>query len=81
MAVFKNQTFTRDKIVLDGSEFYDCTFNECRITYRGGAIEFKSKAIRCHWVFEGAAQNTILLLRDLGLLSPTVELEDRPTEL
>ena len=69
MGVFKSQTFTREKIVLEGNDFYDCTFNECQITYRGGDTDFKAEAIRCHWVFDGAAKNTINLLRNLGILS------------
>ena len=68
------------KIVLDGNDFYDCTFNECRITYRGGDIDVKAEAIRCHWVFDGAAKNTINLLRNLGLLPCTDDLKDRPVD-
>jgi hypothetical protein len=80
MAVFKNKTFTRETIVLDSNEFHGCTFNECHLTYRGGPIVFKADAFRCHWVFEGAAQNTIGLLRYIGILPPTGELKDWPMD-
>jgi hypothetical protein len=80
MAVFNNKTFTRENIVLDGSEFYDCTFNECYLTYSGGSVQFKAKAFRCHWIFGGAAHNTVALLRYLGFLSATGELNDWPMD-
>lgn len=80
MSVFRGNIFTQQTIVLDGNEFHDCTFHECDLIYRGGSLEFKSKAVRCNWVFEGAAQRTITLLRYLGYLPPTGVLRDWPTD-
>jgi hypothetical protein len=30
------KTFTRERIVLDGNAYENCTFNECELVYSGG---------------------------------------------
>lgn len=67
MARFQNSTFRNDILVLDGNEYEGCEFKDCTLIYRGGLLPrlapclFFGYSLR----FEGAAENTILLLAAL----------------
>ncbi|MEX0677333.1 MAG: hypothetical protein WD063_09670 [Pirellulales bacterium] len=53
--------------VIDGNEYQECRFEKCRMIYRGGEIpritgcQFDD----CTWHFEGAAERTLLFMRQL----------------
>ena len=70
MAVFSNQTLTRQRIILDENVYDGCTFEKCQIVYRGGQVQLNSAMVDCVWVFEGCALNTIKLLQSISLLPP-----------
>ncbi len=64
MAITK-QTFQDTTEILDGNQYIECTFNNCQIIYRGGAIpsiqgcQFND----CRWNFEEAAERTLQFMR------------------
>jgi hypothetical protein len=80
---YENRIFENETIALDGNDFIDCTFRNCRFVYGGG--DFNIERIRfdsLELTVEGAAGRTVLLLRSLwadelgrrlvqGLLDPT----------
>jgi hypothetical protein len=68
MAIFHNQTFTREQIILDENTYDGCTLEKCQIVYRGGQVQLNSMMVDCVWVFEGCALNTIKLLQSISLL-------------
>lgn len=53
--------FTHETVPLDGEEFSDCEFRQCRLAYAGGeppsfsACRFE----QCDWKFEGPAARTL----------------------
>ncbi|MCS3754188.1 DUF5067 domain-containing protein [Salinibacter ruber] len=58
------QSFSSERVVLDGTHFEDCTFDTCTLVYGGGR---PPHFVRCdfaapRFVFEDAAQNTIQLM-------------------
>jgi hypothetical protein len=71
MSVFANKRFHRERIILDGNEFSGCMFNECDINYDGGTMLIGEGCTfqQCHWVFGGAAHNTIEVLHYIRVLS------------
>lgn len=58
------QTFTRDVVPLDGNEFCDCVFDECRVRYAGtGTVTLNNTSMQnCQFEFTGAASNTVKML-------------------
>lgn len=40
MALFKNQTFRRQQIILDDNTYASCAFEGCVLIYRGGIVKF-----------------------------------------
>jgi len=60
----RDRTFSGERVVLDGKHFEDCSFDACRLVYRGG---LPPDFVRCdfaapQFVFEDAAQSTIQLM-------------------
>lgn len=58
------QSFSSERVVLDGKHFEDCTFETCTLVYGGGT---PPNFVRCdfaapRFVFEDAAQSTIQLM-------------------
>ena len=75
MAVFGNQTFTRERIILDENVYDKCTLEKCQIVYRGGEVQLNATMMSdCIWVFEGCALNTIKLLQSISLLPPDISI-------
>ena len=74
---FEDQTFDNQAILLDGNQYIECTFNRCRITFRGiGGHAFISPTLNdCRWHFDGPAGNT------LKFLSTVYELGDDGKQL
>lgn len=63
---FEKQTFENETITLDGNEFSECTFVNCKFHYSGG--DFNIDRIRFNsleFTVEGPAARTVLLLRSL----------------
>jgi hypothetical protein len=63
---YENQAFENETITLDGNDFIDCTFKNCRFLYAGG--DFNIERIRfdsLELTAEGAAARTVMLLRSL----------------
>ena len=56
------------EIVLDGTSYQQCTFNECRLVFRGGPTRLSSCYIgpNCAWQFEDAAAFVLQLLQEAG---------------
>jgi hypothetical protein len=64
MQTIQNQTFTKQRIEIDDTQFTNCTFDECLLIYSGtGGTALNG----CHlnntgFAFEGSAAKTIELL-------------------
>ncbi len=73
----RGQTFEKQAIELDGTEFIDCRLEECSLTYGGGApfIFNNTTAIGCRFDLTGAALNTLHALSVMYAhgMAPTVE--------
>ena len=61
--------FEDKTVILDGEEFEDCTFVECKLIYRGGEPPRLSnnKFHGCTWELEDAALRTISFLVVLNI--------------
>ena len=57
--------FNHETVTLDGEEFSDCEFRDCRMVYAGGPPPvFQScRFDDCEWKFEGSAANTLAYLK------------------
>ena len=57
--------FNHETVVLDGQDFSDCEFRECRMVYNGGPPpDFRDcRFEKCDWKFEDAAANTLAYLK------------------
>mgnify|MGYP006279649551 CR=1 FL=1 len=58
------QSFSSERVVLDGKHFVDCTFESCTLVYKGGR---PPNFVRCdfaapQFVFEEAAKSTVQLM-------------------
>ena len=64
----KGQSFTKQEVNLDGKSHQNCTFNECRLVYRGGPARMVSCYIsgNCEWKFEDAASYVLQFLQETG---------------
>lgn len=61
--VYRDETFHDTEIILDEGEYYNCTFVECALIYKGGDIVMENcKPERCGMEFEGAALKTLHFL-------------------
>lgn len=58
-------TFSHETVVLDGQEFSDCEFRDCRLVYAGGQVPtFANCAFHaCEWKFDEAAGRTLAYLK------------------
>jgi hypothetical protein len=61
MAEFQNETFTNQRVELDGNAYNNCTFVNSQIVYQGTApVTLQGvKFDNCTWTFDGAAGRTI----------------------
>lgn len=74
----QGERFTGTQLTIDGKHFEDCHFDTCTFVYRGGV---PPNFVRCefaapHFVFEGAAQNTVQLMSAIynGIDSRIIEM-------
>ena len=64
---FVDSTFIQQTILLDGSQFSGCTFQQCILLFRGqGPVGLdRCQFIHVQWKFEGPAELTLALLAGL----------------
>lgn len=69
MASFVEETFTEQRIVLDGNSYSNCKFIKCFLSYEGGTIPILKNNLfdGCIWDLEGPAGRTLGFLRMLFL--------------
>ena len=67
VAAHKDQRLANDTVILDGSEFVNCEFDNCKMVYRGGEMPRLQhcRFARCTWHLEDAAQRSVLFLRSI----------------
>lgn len=53
--------------VIDGNQYNDCRFTNCKLIFRGGELPRISGCHfeNCQWQFEEAAERTLVLMRQL----------------
>lgn len=78
MAMFENETFTGQSIVVDGNRYEACTFTNCTLIYQGGE---RPVFARCAFPgsniqLEGAASSTVRYLRTLSQAGLSVKVQD-----
>ena len=67
MAEFENETFTDQRVELDGNTYTNCTFDTCQMVFRAAApvtlqgVNFQN----CTWTFDDAAGLTIQFMTAL----------------
>lgn len=69
---YVDQVFEQRDVLLDGNEFIRCTFNRCRIVFRGtGSVVLGEPTFNdCGWYFNDAAGNTVAFLAMLYSWGP-----------
>lgn len=73
MKMHRNQVISNKTLVMDGSQFIDCTLIRCTLKYSGGIVILKGTSVNnCTWDFSGQALNTVELLKTLGALRSAV---------
>lgn len=69
MKVYKNQTLTKEAIVLEDVCLIDCTLKDCDVFYSGGDCDYQNlKLDNSRFHFRGAAQKTMQTLASFGML-------------
>jgi hypothetical protein len=65
--IFSNKTFKNETIDLDFNKFRECSFVDCKITYRGfGTFELSNCQFdRVSWNFADAAAHTLSFLKSM----------------
>jgi hypothetical protein len=58
---FENETFREQTIAIDGNQYINCTFIQCRIIFSGYEVGVFDGCtfVRCAWGFAGSAANTL----------------------
>ncbi len=61
------ETMTDATEVIDGNQYNDCRFTNCKLVFRGGEIPRISGCHfeNCQWQFDDAAERTLLFMRQL----------------
>jgi hypothetical protein len=61
------KTFTNSTEVLDGNRYLDCTFEGCKLVYRGGELPHITSCQfnNCSWQFEEAAERTVSFMKHI----------------
>ncbi|MEM7348552.1 MAG: hypothetical protein AAF485_30360 [Chloroflexota bacterium] len=67
MAIFTNQQYSNEDIVIDGNTYNGCSFSDCRLIYKGGdSPNFNDCTVRkSDLQLEGSAANTTEYLQSL----------------
>lgn len=86
----KGRTFDKQLVMLDGTRYENCIFNECTIRYCGGPTQLSSCTISPNtvWDFQLHAAQVIQVLQEAGFRlehgkpgkdSLAIPLKDNPT--
>ena len=68
MEVVEDKSFRDETVSLDGKLFVRCNFESCTLVFAGGHCEWEaSNFSHCRVTLEGAASNTLQVLRALGI--------------
>jgi hypothetical protein len=67
VTTYTQQTFTGQRIVIDGHRYENCTFKNCDVVFQGGP---PPNFLNCHFdapqfSFDGPAASTVLFIRSL----------------
>jgi hypothetical protein len=67
MTRIEGQRFLNQTIVLDGKEYLDCEFANCKLIYSGGEVPklHRCSFAQCQWQLDEAAKRTIQFLRGI----------------
>ncbi len=80
MTMYKDELFIKQRVSLDADQFFNCRFVRCTMIYSGssGVVMEGCELDSCDWVFDGAADNTLIFLSQLyrGLGSGGQQLVD-----
>ena len=59
--------YNHETVLLDGEEFSDCEFRDCRLVYAGGGTPVFSGCtfVGCDWKQEDAAARTLAYLKQV----------------
>jgi len=67
MQIIKDQTFRGVPIVMDGTYFQNCSFEDCTIIYCGGDFGWGGASfVRCKVDFQGPAVRMYLFMKNIG---------------
>lgn len=67
MEQIKDKTFKSETVRLDGKLFCNCAFEDCLLMFGGEPCEWQdTRFANCKVVLDGAAHNTVSVLRGLG---------------
>lgn len=67
MEEIRGKAFRAKTVRLDGKLFVNCDFENCLLTYGGAKCEWENTRFsNCRVVFDGAAINTVHILRTMG---------------
>lgn len=72
MPQYVSTSFKRERVILDGNSFRQCTFTECELVYaaRGKVTLDTCVFDQCSYTFDGPAQDTLLFLTGLYMIDP-----------
>ncbi len=64
---YKSAEFNKQRVDLDGNSYTACRFIECELVFAasGPVALAENQFLRCRWVFEGAAADTVTFMRGL----------------
>jgi hypothetical protein len=70
LAEIRRKRFNRERVVLDGYAFFECTFIDCTIAFSGGdCLIEETMFVRPRLEMSGAAASTAEILHALGALN------------
>jgi hypothetical protein len=78
MASFEGETFSGQRIVLDGNAYRNCRFEQCEIIITATASKtvVDCNFVNCRWDFDGPARTTIqdlIKLYQMPGMAPVIE--------
>lgn len=64
---FHLKDFREERVEIDGNTYERCTFTKCDMVFSGKSIPtlVDNAFSECNWKFEGAAEATIIFMRQL----------------
>jgi hypothetical protein len=72
MEVVENQVVSGKTIAIDEKLFDGGRYTNCTFVHSGGEFSWRNTMFdNCHFTFAGAAQRTVSLLGNLGLIPPS----------